>query len=373
MMLLSALGVTRQAVAQPSSAFIHVADTGNINLNYSVADHAGLNDSALKTPIFMHRYNVGNDYIAYLNKKLGAWYIMGSGRWSVFTQDKSAFKENTAFNVLVPGDDMNTFVHKSDANNTAFDYTTIDNPLINNNPNAVFLVNDLYKSKYNLKITGVYYNQSSQRWRIFNMDGSDMEENLSFSIVVSKNGMPYGAAFHTATAQNIIDNRTALDIPAINNNPDALVFVSQVWKAGGAKNNNHVGVYYALGKWYVYNETDGIPTGYDMPENAAFHVVYFLNKPTGISQTSKQSPVMNVFPNPVLSGEALNLTLDATLSPAVRITLCSVDGRTVMQQTTEEHHAGITYTFSTADLAPGIYTLFIESGGQTGVQKVMIK
>lgn len=371
LMLTASLPFTGQA--QNSVAFIHVADSGNTLLNSSKCNHEMLNDSSSATPIFTHRYSVGLDYISYLNKKLGVWYVMAASRWAVFTQDKTTFPMKTAFNVLAPGNDMSSFIHKSDNSNVLGDYTIIDNPALNNNPNAVFLVNDLYKGSYNLEITGVYYHQGSQRWRIFNMDGSSMAENLYFNVVVAKNGQPYGAAYHSSTALNINNNRTALDIPSINNNPNAVVFVSQVWPMSGAKNNHHVGVYYSGGKWYVYNETDGSPTGFEMPEKAGFNIVYFLNKPTNVTEQTQTSTKMNVFPNPVLNGEQLSLTLDEALGSNVTISLNSIEGKCVYSSNVSMHIPGSTYTMNISDLTPGIYTLKVESEGKIGIQKVMIK
>jgi Secretion system C-terminal sorting domain len=360
--------------AQNSVAFIHVADSGNTIFNSSRCSHELLNDSSKATPIFTHRYSVGSEYVSYLNKKLGIWYVLANSRWAVYTQDKSAFPTNTAFNVLAPGIDMMSLVHKSDNSNITGDYTVIDNLALNNNPNAVFLVNDLYKGSYNLKITGVYYHQGSQRWRIFNMDGSLMASNLYFNIVVAVNGQPYGAAFHSSTALNIKDNRTALDIPSINNNPNAVVFVSQVWPQSGAKNNNNVGVYYSSGKWYVYNETNGgSPVGFEMPEKAGFNIVYFLNKPTNIAEQTHTSQKMNVFPNPVQNGEKLYLTLEEALGSQISISLNTIEGKCVYSSHINDYLAGSTYTLNISDFAPGIYTLKIECEGKLGIQKVMIK
>jgi hypothetical protein len=374
-MLSMSFFATMQIHAQVSEAYVHIADSSNTSFNSTRCDHELLNDSSNANPIIIHRYNVGANYVAYLNKKVGTWYNSTLSKWALYTQDKSAFPTNTAYNVLIPGTDMTTFIHKSNKDNVLGDYTVIDNAAINNNPNAVFLVNDLYKGVYNLKINGVYYHQGTQRWRIFNMDGSDMAENLSFTIVVAKNGQPYGAAYHTTDAQNITSNRTALNIPAINNNPDALVFVTTVWPLSGNKNNHHVGVYYSGGKWYVYNETNGTTqVGFEMPEKVGFNVVYFLNKPqTNINEAKISINQMNVFPNPVQNGEQLSLNINENLGAKVRISLNSIDGKCVYSNEVESHNPETTYNVNISDLAPGVYTLKVESEGKVGLQKVMIK
>lgn len=86
-----------------------------------------------------------------------------------------------------------------------------------------------------------------------------------------------GAAFdeifvHRATSDNISANSTFIDNPATNDNPDAVLVVTQNWNPGGeggTYNDHSVGVWYesSRGRWAVFNQ-DRDP----MTEDAAFNV-----------------------------------------------------------------------------------------------------
>ena len=75
------------------------------------------------------------------------------------------------------------------------------------------------------------------------------------------------AAFtHTATALNTSSHVTIIDNPATNNNPTAIVIISQFWE--GTYNPHAVGVFYAIGKWRIFNQDIAA-----MPLNAEFNVL----------------------------------------------------------------------------------------------------
>lgn len=75
------------------------------------------------------------------------------------------------------------------------------------------------------------------------------------------------AAFtHTATALNSSNHVTIIDNPATNNNPTAIVIISQFWE--GVYNPHPVGVYYSAAKWRIFNEDIAA-----MPLNAEFNVL----------------------------------------------------------------------------------------------------
>jgi hypothetical protein len=76
---------------------------------------------------------------------------------------------------------------------------------------------------------------------------------------------------HRATATNTFFNETVIDHPHSNNDPNAIVFVTQNWNPGGTAgtyNPHAVGVYYSPPRWRIFNQ-DGI----SMPTNAAFNVM----------------------------------------------------------------------------------------------------
>ena len=93
-------------------------------------------------------------------------------------------------------------------------------------------------------------------------------------------GVAFDAAFvHRATPENISANSTYLDDPLTNNNPDAILYVTQNWNPGGngdTYNDHPVGVWYdsSRQRWAIFNQDREA-----MPDGAAFNVAV-LEEPT---------------------------------------------------------------------------------------------
>ncbi|MEP7216360.1 MAG: hypothetical protein ABI782_08905, partial [Anaerolineaceae bacterium] len=83
---------------------------------------------------------------------------------------------------------------------------------------------------------------------------------------IKVSGLRPAAFTHTATALNTSNHVTIIDNPATNNNPTAIVIISQYWE--GTYNPHAVGVFYAIGKWRIFNEDIAA-----MPLNAEFNVL----------------------------------------------------------------------------------------------------
>jgi carbonic anhydrase len=103
-----------------------------------------------------------------------------------------------------------------------------------------------------------------------------MALDLSFTVTVVPPGE--NALVHTATGENIDTVLTVIDHPLLNNNPDAMLQVTQNWNPGGGEgtyNDATVGVGYLneSGQWAIFNEG-----GVDMPEGAAFNVLITVDE-----------------------------------------------------------------------------------------------
>jgi hypothetical protein len=88
-------------------------------------------------------------------------------------------------------------------------------------------------------------------------------------IVLSSHGQKQ--FIHTASKENISCNYdcTILDIAELNNNPDAIIWVSPILEKGVNLNPHPVGVYYFGKKWNIFN-LDQKP----IPADAKFNVEY---------------------------------------------------------------------------------------------------
>ena len=104
-------------------------------------------------------------------------------------------------------------------------------------------------------------------------DGSYESESTS-------GGTDFDAVFvHRATAENVSENNTYLDSGVINDNPDAILYVTPNWNPGGegsTYNDHATGVWFDAERqrWAIFNQ-DREP----MPEGAAFNVAVLAQPP----------------------------------------------------------------------------------------------
>ena len=184
--------------------------------------------------------------------------------------------DGAAFNVLIPATGADVFVHTATAANSAFNYTVIDHPLTNDNPNAIVFITQNYNpgglgGKYNDQPIGVKYSSMAQKWAVFNQDTTaDMPVDAAFNVLIPPTGTD--VFVHAATADNTSGHVTYINHPRINENPNAMVLVTQNWNpggVGGTYNDHAIGVYYSGGakKWAIFNQDFA-----NMPDGAAFNV-----------------------------------------------------------------------------------------------------
>jgi len=110
-------------------------------------------------------------------------------KWAVFNQDLAAMPAGAAFNVLVATTDSAAFVHTATAANISGNWTPIDHPLTNDNPNAIVLVTQNWNpggvgSTYNNHPIGVWYSGGAKKWAIFNQDLASMPDGAAFNVIV---------------------------------------------------------------------------------------------------------------------------------------------------------------------------------------------
>jgi len=200
-----------------------------------------------------------------------------------------------AFNVLIPAVDTSVFVHIARAVNITSNWTTIDHPLTNNNPNAIVLVTQNWNpggvgNTYNDYPIGVWYSSSAKKWAVFNQDNtSSMPTGADFNVLIPPTGAD--VFVHTARAANIAGHYTYIDHPLTNENPNAMVLVTQNWNPGGSGDtyNDHTfGVWYSSGakKWAVFNQDFAA-----MPAGAAFNVLIATTDSAAFVHTARAANI----------------------------------------------------------------------------------
>ena len=171
------------------------------------------------------------------------------------------------------------FLHIAQPANSSGNFTILDNPATNGNPNAILIVTPNWNpggarnGVYNAHNIGVFYITSSGKWAIFNQTVSAaIPLRAAFNVMVRTPGS--SAFVHQANNSNIAQNYTTLlDNPATNYHNNTIILVTPNWNpsgTGGTYNNHPTGVSYLhnTGRWAIFNQDQGA-----MPSNAAFNVV----------------------------------------------------------------------------------------------------
>jgi hypothetical protein len=289
------------------NAFVHAATATNTFHNYTLIDNP-LTNGKPNAKILVTPADTTN------SRPIGVWY--NGTKWGIFNQDLANMPTGTFFNVFViPETYAGGFVHQATAANISGNYTVIDHPLTNGNPNAIVFVTPNWNpgnvgGTYNNHNIGIWYSSSQQKWAIFNQDLAAMPVNAAFNVLVL---VPQSDVFvHKATSANIFLNYSLIDHTLSNADPNAIVFVTSNWNPGGSSsgiyNNQNIGVWYSLTqKWSVFNQNTTAP----MPNNAAFNVLIphpdasvFVHKATTGNTsghiTTIDYPLTNNKPNAIL-------------------------------------------------------------------------
>ena len=363
------LALTGLASAQISTAYIAKADVGTITSFQNRLDTSALNGNSTLKLLLTHNLNPDGNAGTKVDHVLG--FRFQSLKWYIINQDQSAFTPETYYNVFIPGDDAYSWVHTSDNSNNVSNYTIINDGRINNDPNAKVFVSNVL-ANYNDYVNGVFYSAASKKWCIYNQDASTMEENIDFNIITPKGNTGYAAVVHTADGNTITNHFTELDHPDLNGNPNAIVFITQVWNPAGAQtgvyNNHNVGVEYgANNKWRVYNEDLA-----GMPMGASFNVMIFRNHNISLEENQLVNSNVKVYPNPATSASEVVLEFDQQLLGPLSFEVYSLDGRVLLSQSLVKNTPVMKYSLENK-LPRGSYLLKVENQGSAGVKKLIIQ
>jgi hypothetical protein len=269
-----------------AGAFVHRAVAANIIDNSTFIDNPLTNGNPHALLFVTANWNPNGAGGTYNNHPIGVYYW--NGKWEVFNQSQSAMPINAAFNVLVPEPGVNVFLHKATSGNINANFTIIDHPLTNGNPNARLLVTQNWNpgggiGVYNDHPIGVYYYEGGT-WRIFNQDLAAMPVGAAFNVMVLPDGPD--SFVHTATVANSSGWVTFLNHTRTDHNRHALVFITSNWNpggVGGTYNNHHTGVYYETDqRWAIFNQDLA-----NMPVNASFNV-YVVGSKTYLPLVTQQ-------------------------------------------------------------------------------------
>lgn len=116
-------------------------------------------------------------------------------------------------------------------------------------------------------VVGVWYDGS--KWAVFNEDGSDMGQIMSYNVLVVPKASKSAFTVH-ATSSATHGDYVIINSPLTNGHPDALMQVTQNYAPSKVFNPHVVGVRYfkVRHRWAIFNED-----GAALPQNAAFNVL----------------------------------------------------------------------------------------------------
>jgi hypothetical protein len=159
--------------------------------------------------------------------------------------------------------------------NAAGDACTISDPALDGNPDARFVVTQVYDPNHVVDPNeiGTWFDAASGpagRWAVVNLSGAPMPDGASFHVCVP--GGTGGAFVVVAGPSNLVGGEVRLDHAALDGRPFARCFATPCVNPGGVgtvRNAHPVGLHYdaSLGHWYVWNG-DAIA----VPSGAAFQV-----------------------------------------------------------------------------------------------------
>ncbi|HEX2630764.1 MAG TPA: hypothetical protein VHM26_17225 [Chitinophagaceae bacterium] len=208
------------------------------------------------------------------------------------------------------------YAHTTATSNLTSNYTLLDAPGLNDNPQAVVLVFPVGDTRTkNPHPLGVWY--TGTRWSIFNEDRAAMPAGLQFTIqYYEKAGA--NEFVHKAAAGNNKPDGSYIDNAVLNNNPNADVQITQNWNPngqGGVYNNSEISIQYNpnVGRWYVFNTNRSA-----LPDGAALNIVVYaktaaVNKPVIDKTIDPGDKQVAVQPN---NGNVIK-TVPVTTIPAV--------------------------------------------------------
>jgi len=191
------LFLTCAAVTTVAQEFILTTTPANTVSSKASVDMPGLTGNPLAiivaTPI-------GNT--AMLNPHpIGAWYY--SGKWNIFNTDHAVMPLGAKYKVQFfqqPG--PNQFLHLMTRQNLGSEGSYIDNPALNNNPNAQVQIfqnhapdvrSPYYLNRFEAKAS---YSSAAGRWFIANVNGEPIGRGCVYNIVVTS-GAAVGANSNT--------------------------------------------------------------------------------------------------------------------------------------------------------------------------------
>jgi hypothetical protein len=265
----------RPAFASGCCAYIYVHTTTSTNTfgDLTLLDNPNTNNNPSALVYITANWDPGGIYTNFDDHQTGVWYDAGVGQWSIFNEDLANMPIGASFNVYTvsgPDGGGGSFVHTvtSTGTHTLAGYITLlNNPWLNGNPNANFLVTQNWNpggsgEVYNNHAIGVWYSALYGEWTIYNEDRASIPIGASFN-VINETGVT-DAFTQVATNSNTTGDSTCMNDSLLNGNPNALAFMVHTYGASGPYMTDVTAVWYSslMGKWCIFDGSyNAMPLG----------------------------------------------------------------------------------------------------------------
>ncbi len=273
--------------------FIHKATPESIIDGYTFLNHPLLNGNPDAKLLVTHNWNPSGGAGEWNNKNSGVFYSFTENKWAIYNEDLSSALPNRSYNVYIAQDDE-VFTIASSTITPVSNYLEFDYPGITGNPQAFLGVQTYWNPNEVVNNTMYGFEYATDTWYIYDETFTGIPQGAAFFVLVS--GIGVQNARHISTAGNISVSATFVDHPLLNNQPDAIFFVSHIYGSDGASVDvkSPLGVFYSTSenKWAIFRE-DGL----DMPQNAGFNL--FIYDSSLAVEDNTMTNELSFYPNPV--------------------------------------------------------------------------
>jgi hypothetical protein len=337
--------------------YVHLNHASNCFADYTILDGTIVGTNPADNLIFTHVYGVPDfSHEAYMPQSHGLWYT--GTEWSIFNEIVLDIDTNLAFNVLNPKINGTSFMHTVTVANSTGNWSDIDNPLLNNNPSAVFFISKSWANGvYDSHHIGIWYDTFNSKWSVYNeLSTTPLEINGTYNIFVPAAASSYYK--HVATSINTNSKYiTYLDNSLLNGNPDARIFVVHDFTNTPSTEgyiNGELGVWYDGANWTIYDD-DYTTYGDTLFNGATFNVLIVNDFPVGVADIKKDAGNIKVTPNP--AKDKISVLLNSTyLKSLQEIRLTTMYGQTVLQKD-YNGQSGEQIVFDLSTVSQGLYIL----------------
>lgn len=169
--------------------FVHVASVDNISSNWTSLP-SNANTSAVANLTFeTHNWNTLGTGGVYNDYNTGVWY--DGFVWAVFNESSADQINSASYNIMIPGVNMHSYTHFVTVENNLIipAYTFLDHPQLNGHPEAIVLASHNWNPDggiglYNDEAFGVYYDEDSQKWVLYNQSIVQIPIGSAYNIVM---------------------------------------------------------------------------------------------------------------------------------------------------------------------------------------------